>query len=140
MKLPDINVWLAGVWARHTQHDSGRRWFDEETDDLAVCRVTQMGLLRMVTNPAVTGPEVLSRRRAWEFFADLVADPRVRFLREPQNLESLWVAFSKKDDRNHKLWTDDYLAAFAQAAGAELVTFDRALAKRYPSVRIICLS
>jgi len=37
------------------------------------------------------------------------------------------------------LWTDDYLAAFAQASG-ELVTFDRALSKRYTSVHIICLS
>ena len=38
------------------------------------------------------------------------------------------------------LWTDDYLAVFAQAAGAELVTLDQALSKRYTSVRITCPS
>ena len=37
----------------------------------------------------------------------------------------MWVTFSKRDDRDHLLWTDDYLAAFARAANAELVTLER---------------
>ena len=50
------------------------------------------------------------------------------------------MAFSKRDDRSDLLWTDDYRAAFAQSADAELVTFDKALSKRYRSIRITCLS
>jgi uncharacterized protein len=46
----------------------------------------------------------------------------------------------KREDKSHLLWTDDYLAAFAQAADAELITFDRALSRRYGSVRVTCLS
>ena len=140
MKIPDINVWLASVWARHRRHDIARRWIEEQQDDLAFCRVTQMGFLRMVTNPAVAGGEALTRRAAWELFEALMTDPRISFLREPQGLEALWIAFSKRDDTSHKLWTYDFLAAFAQAANAEFVTFDRALSLRYPSARISCLS
>lgn len=140
MKLVDVNVWLAMVWGRHQHHDIAKKWLDAEEDDLIFCRVTQLGLLRMVTNVAVTGADALSRRRAWELFAELIADPRIRFLAEPQGLEGLWVAFSKRDDQSHLLWTDDYLAAFAQAAEAEIVTFDRAFSKRYASVHVIRLS
>ena len=139
MKLPDVNVWLAAAWSRHSDHLTAKRWVDAEPGDMAFCRVSQMALLRLLTNPAITKDDVLSRRRAWEVFESLIADPRIRLLAEPQGLDPLWIAFSKREDKSHLLWTDDYLAAFAQAGDAELVTFDRALSKRYSSVRIICL-
>jgi hypothetical protein len=98
-----------------------------------------MAFLRLLTNPAITREDALPRRRAWEVFDGLIADPRIRLLAEPQGIEPLWIAFSKREDKSHLLWTDDYLAAFAQAADAELVTFDRALSRRYRSVRVTCL-
>ena len=112
---------------------------DQEDDELAFCRVTQMALLRLTTNPTITGRDVLSRRQAWELVEDLTADPRVRFLPEPEALVPVWVALSKRDDHDHLLWTDDYLAAFAQAANAELVTLDGAFRTRYPAVRVVDL-
>ena len=139
MKIPDVNVWLAASWSRHTSHGVAREWMEDEQEDLAFCRVSQMAFLRLLTNPAIIREDALTRRRAWEVFDALIADPRIRMLAEPQGLEPLWVAFSKRDDRNHLLWTDDYLAAFAQASDAELVTFDKALGKRYRSIRITCL-
>ena len=140
MTIPDVNVWLAASWSRHSGHDAAKKWMESEQGDVAFCRVSQMAFLRLLTNPAVTREDALSRRRAWEVFAALISDPRIRMLAEPQGLEALWVAFSKRDDKSHLLWTDDYIAAFAQASDAELVTFDRALAKRYSSVRVTCLS
>ena len=140
MKLLDVNVWLAAVWARHPQHRVAKRYIDEQQDELAFCRVTQMALLRLLTNPAVTDRDAMSRREAWGVFEKLMADPRIHFAAEPTALETLWIAFSKRNDKSHLLWTDDYVAAFAQTAGAELSTFDRALAKRYASVRVTCLS
>jgi uncharacterized protein len=139
MKLLDVNVWLAAVWGSHVHHEVARNWFDGQDDDLAFCRITQMGLLRIVTNPTVVGDEALSRRRAWELFGDLMGDPRVHFLSEPPGLDPLWMAFSKRDDSSHRLWTDDYLAAFAQGANVELATLDRAFHKRYPSVKVSTL-
>lgn len=139
MKVLDVNVWLAASWARHAAHALVKAWFDKEEDSLALCRVTQMALLRLISNPAVTGKDVLSRRAAWETVERLMADPRVRLLEEPDGLETLWKAFSRRDDASHLLWTDDYLAAFAGASGLELVTLDGGFLLRYPSVHVTCL-
>jgi predicted nucleic acid-binding protein len=51
MKLLDVNVWLAAAWARHRHHGVAKRWLDDEEDDLAFCRVTQMALLRLPPTP-----------------------------------------------------------------------------------------
>jgi hypothetical protein len=92
---------------------------DAEEDHLAFCRNMQMALLRLVTNPAVTGRDALSRRQAWEMVERLMMDRRGGFLVEPDGLQPLWMASSKRDDTNNLLWTDDYLAAYAQAADAD---------------------
>ena len=139
MKLLDVNVWLAAAWGRHAHHRIAKRFLDEEDDDLAFCRVTEMALLRLVTNATVTGGDVRTRRQAWDLLLQVQADPRVRYLAEPAGLAPLWIAFSKRADNSHLLWTDDYLAAFAQASEADLVTLDRALDARYPSVRVVTL-
>ena len=112
---------------------------DDQRDDLAFCRITQMALLRLMSNAAVMGTDVRTRRQAWDLVHTLQSDPRVTFLAEPQGIELLWIAFSKRDDKSHLLWTDDYLAAFAQVAGAELVTLDGGMGARYPSVQILVL-
>ena len=140
MTLPDVNVWVAANWAQHEHHRIAKRWFDQANDEIAFCRVTQMGLLRLITNPAITHGDALTRRQAWNRVEHLMADPRVRFLSEPEGLVPLWLTFSKRDDHSHLLWMDDYLAAFAQAANAELVTMDRAFRTRYPALRVIVLS
>lgn len=139
MKLVDVNVWLAAAWARHAHHPIAKRWIDAEEDDMVFCRVTEMALLRLTTNRAVTGDDALTRRQAWDLLVALQRDPRIKFAPEPRGLAPIWIAFSKRDDRSHLLWTDDYLAAFAQAAGAELVTLDAALRARYPSVDVTVL-
>lgn len=139
MKLLDVNVWLAATWVRHRHHGVAKAWLDQEEDDVAFCRITQIAFLRLVTNPAVTGRDVLTRRAAWELVDQVMADSRVRTLPEPDGLLALWMTLSKRDDRSHLLWTDDYLAAFAQSADADLVTMDRAFRTRYPAVRIVLL-
>lgn len=139
MKLLDANVWVAAAWVHHEHYDIARSWLDREDDDLAWCRVTQMAFLRHISNPAVLGDGALTRRQGWDRYHALNADPRARFLGEPDGLESLWLAFSKRDDHSHQLWTDDYLAAFAQAAAATLVTFETAVRTRYPSVSVMVL-
>lgn len=136
MKLLDVNVWLAAAWARHVLHPAARRWLDAQEDDLLFCRVTEMAFLRLTTNRAVMGHDSLTRRQAWDVLLALQADPRIRFAAEPRGLAPIWITVSKRDDRSHLLWTDDYLAAFAQTAGAQLVTFDAGLRARYPSVDV----
>jgi toxin-antitoxin system PIN domain toxin len=133
--LPDINVWLAAAWARHVHHDLARAWVDRQSA-MAFCRVTEMGLLRLLSSTAILGSDVRTRRQAWDVVEALEADPRVQLLAEPPAIQPIWRAFSKKDDASHLLWTDDYLAAFAVAADVELSTLDRALVRRYPTARV----
>ena len=139
MKLLDVNVWLAAAWARHVHHPVAKAFLDAETDDMAFCRITELAFLRLVSSRAVTGEDVVTRRRAWNMLLALQDDPRIKFMPEPRGLAPLWIAFSKRDDKSHLLWTDDYLAAFAQAAGAELVTLDEGSRARYPSVDVVVL-
>lgn len=73
---------------------------------------------------------------AWRVYDQLWADERVLWADEPAELGAVWRAISARGDKSHKLWTDDYLAAFAQAGGATLTTLDRKLPTRYPSVRV----
>ena len=75
--------------------------------------------------PSIPGP--LSRRNP---------SSRVLWADEPAELDAVWRAISARDDRSHKLWTDDYLAAFAQASDSTLVTLDQKMPGRYSSVRV----
>jgi toxin-antitoxin system PIN domain toxin len=134
--LVDVGVWLAAIWGRHVHHHVARQWFEDETDDLILCRVTQMSLLRLITNPAILGEDAVTRSEAWRVVDRIWADNRVLWAEEPDQLEAVFRAISARDDNSHKLWTDDYLAAFAQASGASLVTLDTKLKARYPSVQV----
>lgn len=136
MKLVDLGVWLAAVWGRHVHQQVAADWFGKETDDIAFCRVTQMGLLRLLSNPAIMGEDAVDRRQAWRIYDQLSADERVLWADEPAELDAVWRAISVRNDKSHELWTDDYLAAFAQAIDATLITLDRKVPARYPSVRV----
>ncbi|WP_084036903.1 TA system VapC family ribonuclease toxin [Haloechinothrix halophila] len=135
--LLDVGVWLAAVWSGHAHHPRVAEWFDDQPDALVLCRVTQMGLLRLLSNPAVMGADVLSRADAWRVADALRADDRIQWASEPVQLEQAWRAVSARDDNSHKLWTDDYLAAFAQTAGLSLVTLDIGFQRRYPAITVI---
>lgn len=139
MNLLDVNVWVAAAWSGHEDHRKVAEWFEGATAPMAFCRVTQMALLRHVSNPAVLGVDVVSRKAAWSLVDQLTADPQVTFLDEPIGIAVAWRALSSRADQSHKLWTDDYLAAFAQAGNLTLVTLDRSFVRRYPSVRVEAL-
>lgn len=136
MTLLDVNVWLAVSWDDHIHYETAAAWFEDQAGDLVLCRVTQMGLLRLLSNPKTMGPDVLTRAEAWQMIDRFRQDDRVRWASEPPQLEQVWRALSARDDNSHRLWTDDYLAAFAQAAGLTMVTLDRGFQRRYPSVSV----
>jgi hypothetical protein len=134
--LLDVEVWLAAVWQRHTHHSKAAEWFDRQNGPLVFCRVTQMSLLRLLTIPAIMGTEVLNRSLAWNVVDQLRTDTRVQWLDEPIQLEAVWRTLSSRDDNSHKLWTDDYLAAFAQTGNLVFATLDRGFARRYRAINV----
>ena len=133
--FPDVNVWLALTHERHEHHAAAARWLEARNDPVFFCRFTQIGLLRLLTNEAVMGAEVLTQRRAWQAYHRWFEDDRVAFHDEPDvaGLEESFEDLSSRSRPSTKLWADAYLAAFARTAGLTLVTFDRAL-RAMPSV------
>ena len=82
------------------------------------------------------GGDSVDRSQAWRLLGRLRSDERVLWADEPDELDAVWRAISGRHDQSHKLWTDDYLAAFAQAGDLTLATLDRKLPGRYPSVKV----
>jgi uncharacterized protein len=130
--LPDINVWVALAHEAHPHNRPAAKWLDDVPIDkqIFLCRITQMGLLRLLTNSAALGPETLTQKAAWEVYELFLLDPRVHFHAEPIDMERIFRSISAREEKSPKRWTDDYLLAFAEAANLTFVTFDRTLAAR----------
>ena len=91
--------------------------------------MTQLALLRHLTNAKIMGRFVQSQPDAWRNHDRLANDPRVVWLHEPAGLEAAFRGFTQSGSPAHERWTDAYLAAFALACAAQLVTFDRGFSR-----------
>ena len=133
--LCDVNVLLALSTDRHAQHTQALRWFDALAPGEAwVCRTAQLGLLRLLNNPAVMEEEALDTSGCWDLWRRMEQDERVRFMpTEPSNLDAAFEGFTRGRAFSPRLWTDAYLAAYAHAGGLTLVTFDRGF-RQFPAL------
>jgi uncharacterized protein len=130
IKLPDANIWLAIAVDGHAHHAAAENWFNAQLEQTcALCRVTQMALLRHLTNSKIMGENVQSQVEAWRAYDVLLNDSRVIFLAEPAALEPGFRSFSESDSPSHERWTDAYLAAFAVRVPAQLATFDKGFSR-----------
>lgn len=128
--LLDANVWLALAVEAHTHHPRARTYWEQEAAPIAAfCRVTQMAFLRLLTNPAVLGTQVLSSSAAWAKTSDFMRLPEVELFDEPLGVEDAWQRLATAGRFSPNLWTDAYLAAFAMRAGLRLVSFDKGFSR-----------
>ncbi len=128
--FPDINVWVALTYDRHIHHLTALQWFDNLAPmaRLFFCRLTQLGLLRLLSSEAVMGPDsAKSQQEAWKAYDTWLQDERIEFLEESGGLEAQFRTLTRSHHASPKDWADSYLLAFASAADLRLVTFDRAL-------------
>jgi uncharacterized protein len=129
--LPDVNVWLALSDQCHAHSEQAWSWLRNlpAATQLVFCRYTQLGLLRLLTNPSVMGPATLSVREVWTVYDRWMKDPTVVFLPEPRTLEAPFrEATTALAGQNSSNWIGDcYLLACAKECGATFVTFDKAL-------------
>ena len=138
--LVDLNVWLALVYDGHVHHLAAVSWFEKgEGGSAAFCRITQLGLLRLLTNRTVMDRFALNQRDAWKCYEQLRLDDRVVFLDEPPSLEAVWRRLTRSSKPEPSTWTDAYLAGFAIAAQVSFVTFDRGFS-RYGQLSLNLLS
>lgn len=78
----------------------------------------------------------LSNRKAWKLLDTLLEDSRVSLFPEPPGAEERFRHWSSGKESSPKVWADAYIAAFANAAGAAVVTFDRAFARWNVEIRV----
>ena len=90
--LPDVNVWLSLCSDRHEHHGVALNWLAAVLEPLYFCRVTQMALLRLLTNPKVMGTDILTPQDAIGVYRELRGDERVRYADEPSDAERLWLS------------------------------------------------
>ena len=134
MKLLEVNIWLALVLSQHTHHRAARAWLDgeQESASLCFCRVTQQGLVRLLTTAEVLasyGNPPLTNREAWDVIDGFMKDERFTFANEPEGVEETWKILAIRDTPSPKLWMDAYLAAFAFRSGFQMITTDKAFSQ-----------
>jgi len=129
--LLDVNVLLAMAWPNHQFHwaavrrlDRGVRW--------ATCALTQLGFVRLSSNPAVVGLHK-TPGEAVALLAVLIQDPRHVYLDSLPSpaSEPFLRAFDRILGFNQVM--DAYLLALAERRHATLVTFDTRLAAQAPN-------
>ncbi len=140
ISLVDSNVWLALAVDGQIHHAAAAIWFDGQAEGAcAFCRITQLALLRHLTNAKIMGEaNVQTQVEAWRTFEALDVDPRVLFLDEPPGLASVFKSLTQHSRPAHKQWTDVYLAAFAMGYGLGVVTLDADL-NSFPGLSVTLL-
>ena len=128
--LPDINVWLALAVPDHAHHDrAAEYWHGQAAPQLAFCRITALGLLRLLTHPVVMAGHPLAVEDAWSYYRRLRQRPDIVLADEPPGCED-WIAqHVTGGGLGPKHWTDAYIAAFAVAGGYRVVSFDQDFVK-----------
>lgn len=137
--LPDVNVWLALAVREHVHHEAASQyWSESAAARVHFCRVTMLGMLRLLTQPRVMGPDALDLASAMALHERFAALPGVDLRPEPA--ETAKVLRRLVDAAlPGRLLTDAYLAAFAMAGGLRLVTFDRDFG-RFEGLNLLQLS
>lgn len=135
MHLLDINVWLGLAFKRHKHHVSAVAWFHSVGQArCCFCRLTQMGFLRLASNPQAIGSAAVTLPQAWQAYDAHFTDPHVGYVEEPVGIEPVWRALTQHQSFSPKNWNDAYLAAFAQIVNFDVVTFDQGFAQ-YKNLR-----
>lgn len=119
--LLDVNVLVALAWDSHVHHVAARRWFDEVgRRGWATCAVTEMGFVRVSSNPKVL-PHAVPVTVARQVLGSLRAVGRHSFLTDDMSE----VDPDAPVVHGHRQVTDAHLVALARRRSSRLVTFDR---------------
>ena len=129
--LCDVNFLLPLCHEKHEhfQVATARLAATSAVGQFVVCRASQLGLLRLLSNPAAMKDSVCSTDEAWKVYDTLMADDRFTYRDEPAGLQAKLREFTTGFPFSPKLWQDAYLAAFAANAGLGMVTFDQGFNK-----------
>jgi toxin-antitoxin system PIN domain toxin len=122
--LLDVNVLTALLWPAHEHHEAAHRWFGARRGGRwATCALTQLGLVRIVSDPAFSR-DALPPGLAVALLAQNLAHPGHEFW--PENVQvPAAVALLQAQLQGYRQLTDAYLLALAARRKGALATFDR---------------
>ena len=124
--LLDVNALMALGWPNHQFHRAVvGRLERRPTAGWATCVLTQLGFVRLSSNPAVVGVR-RTPAQALDVLARLVRDRRHRYVESLPPLRQVETHFGHL--LGHQQVTDAYLLAVAVTNNATLLTLDRRLA------------
>ena len=113
--LLDISALIAAIWTDHEGHGITERWLKGK--DLATCPLTELGFLRISTNPKAMGATMPDARK---LLGDFLSSHDVQFV--PADLPALKSSAQKSDGV-----TDGYLAGLAASKAMKLATLDKGI-------------
>lgn len=124
--LPDLNVLTALLWPAHEHHEAAHRWFHARAGSgWATCSLTQLGFVRIVSNPTFSR-DALSPTAAITLLGDNLKHPAHEFWLEDREVPDAVKGLQSRL-QGHQQVSDAYLLALATHRKGVLATFDRGL-------------
>ena len=121
--LLDINALLAAILRAHPSHPVTDAWMDQKV--LATCPLSELGFLRISTNPSAYNVSMALARQSLEAF---LTAHKVESI--PADLPALKSKARRSDDV-----TDCYLGGLAASKGMKLATLDAGIT--HPAAELI---
>ena len=122
--LLDVNVLVALAWENHQFYAAATGRLEKRGQRWATCALTQLGFIRLSSNPASVQPAV-SPAEAAALLAVMTQDRWHTYLAESWPPAEEASSFARV--RGHQQVTDVYLLALARRHGARLLTCDARL-------------
>lgn len=121
--LLDVNVLLAAIWENHSQHATAFSWLKGKK--LVLCPISELGFIRISTNPKAVNAPMAKARLALRLFA---SERGAEWI--PDDLPAQRSNATKSEEV-----TDSYLADLAESHGFQLATLDARI--RHSAVHLI---
>ena len=124
--LLDVNVLLALAWPNHQFHGAAVRRLEESGEVWATCVLTELGFIRLSSNPTVVGV-AKTPSEATSLLALLIQDSRHIYFDSMTSPAAPPTSHCFQGILGSKQVTDAYLLSLAEQNGATLLTFDSRL-------------
>ena len=140
LALCDVSYLASLCYQHHRHHAIAIKWLErhDAARSFAICRVSQLGLLRLLGTRSVMNEDTLSAYDAWRIYDQLIHDDRFVFISEPINLDKTFRYLTSRHTPITSLWSDAYLAAFAITSENQFLTFDKGF-RQFPDLDLVLL-
>jgi toxin-antitoxin system PIN domain toxin len=132
--LLDTNLLIALAWPQHIHHAQAHTWFGATGRQAwATCPITQLGFVRISSNPKII-VHAVSPREAMATLERILAVSGHEFWSDDLPPTTA-ASFASLALVGHRQVTDAYLLALAQHHGGKLATFDQGVADLISTVK-----